>query len=261
MKPLLPVLVLLAVAARGASAADCAACTATKLCEPHVTSDKEAGKAFREGLGKPDPAVRASAILLFAEACALHSNCRPVANALLLAAALKDPDGAVRGKAAEKLGGQDAGTVGPILGKEAEPLRKKLEKNPKGAKEEAAWLANYDFLKGICVALAAMGGAEATPALVEFLASTRLKVLDAAIEAAPKVRTKEVINAMIGAIDRVRNTPAGGDRDATWVKLLKTWEEMTRSGIKAPDPSDPNDAIRFVTECKAWWKTNEKTWK
>lgn len=261
MKLLTCVVLVLAVLGRGAEAGDCPACTATKLCDPHVAADKEAAKVLREGLGSPDPATRIGAITMFAEACAAHSNCRPAMNAHLLAAALRDPDGTVRGKAAASLGEQDRKTVGPILAKETESLVKMLDKDPKGAKEEAAWLANYECLKGICSALAAMGNEDAGAAMAKMLASTRLKVLNSAAETAPKVRSKLVPPAFIDAIDRVRFSKPGADRDATWINLLKGWEAMTRSGTKSPDPADPSDAIRYVNDCKTWWKANEKTWK
>ncbi|MEK7469387.1 MAG: hypothetical protein AAB074_18590 [Planctomycetota bacterium] len=261
MKRLLKIFFALLTAAGIASAADCPACTVAKLCEPHATADKEAAKAFREGVGNPDPAVRSSAIDLFADACAAHANCRPAANAMLLAAALKDSAAGVRAKAAEKLGAQDPRTVGPILDREVDALLKKLEKDPKGAREEEAWLGNFEFMKGICAALSAMGNADAGPATARILGSTRLKVLDLGAETAPKVKAKEIPPAFIAAIDRVRFSKVSAERDATWVRLLKGWEAMTKSGTKPPDPVDPGDAVRFVNDCKAWWKANEKTWK
>ncbi len=261
MKLLTCAVLAIALLSGGAEAGDCAACTAAKLCDPHVAGDKEAAKAFREGMGNPDPAVRIGAITLFAEACAAHSNCRPAVNAQLLASALRDPDGGVRSKAAELMGEQDSKTVGPLLAKETESLVKMLDKEPRGAKEEAAWVANYEVLNGICTALATMGNEDAGAAMAKMLASTRLKVLNSAADAAPKVKSKLVPPAFIEAIDRVRFSKPGGDRDATWIKLLKGWEAMTHSGTKSPDPADPSDAIRYVNDCKAWWKANEKTWK
>jgi HEAT repeat protein len=249
------------VAVPAALAADCPDCTTSKLCEPHAAADKEAARALREGLANPDPAVRSGAIDLFADACAAHANCRPAVNASMLASAIRDQDSGVRAKAAEKLGAQDSRTVGPILDKEIDPLVKKLDKDPRGVKEEAAWLANYEYLKGICAALGAMGNADAGPAMAKILASTRLKVLDLAAETSAKVKAKEVPPAYIEAIDRVRYSKPSPDRDATWVRLLKGWEAMTKSGTRAPDPSDSSDAVRFVNDCKAWWKANEKTWR
>lgn len=244
-----------------AHAGDCSSCAASKLCDAHAAADKEALKALREGLSNADPAVRKGAIEVFAEACAAHGNCRPPGNAAALAAALKDPEGSVRALAAERMGAQDSKTAGQIFAREMDPLVKVLDKEPRGAKEEAAWVANYEYLGGIAKALAAMGNEDAGPAMARMLGSSRLKVLNTAADAAPSVRSKLVPPAMIEAIDRVRFSKPGAERDATWVRLLKGWEAMTHAGTKSPNPSDPADAVRFVEDCKAWWKANEKSWK
>lgn len=261
MKRALFLALALAAVACAASAGDCVSCTAAKLCDAHAAADKEALKALREGLSNPDPAVRKGAIELFGEACAAHGNCRPPANAAALAAALKDPDSAVRALAAERMGAQDSKTAGQVFAREMDPLVKMLDKEPRGAKEEAAWVANYEYLGGIAKALAAMGNEDAGPATARMLGSTRLKVLNTAADTAPSVRSKLVPPAMIEAIDRVRFSKPGAERDATWVRLLKGWEAMTHAGTKSPNPSDPADAVRFVEDCKAWWKVNEKSWK
>lgn len=261
MKRALLLAAALLAGASPAPAGDCASCTASRPCDTHAAADKEALRALREGLGKPDPAVRKGAIELFAEACAAHANCRPPGNAAALAAALKDPESSVRALAAEKLGAQDSKTAGQIFAKEMEPLVKMLDKEPRGAKEEAAWVANYEYLGGIAKALAAMGNEDAGPATARMLGSTRLKVLNTAADTAPSVRSKLVPPALIEAIDRVRFSKVSAERDATWIRLLKCWEALTHAGTKSPNPSDPADAVRFVEECRLWWKVNEKTWK
>ncbi len=245
----------------GLTAGECPACTAAKICDPHAASDREALKALSEGMRNPDPEARKGAIEAFAAATREHANCRPPANASALAAAMKDPDCVVRSLAAERLGEQDARTACAVLDREADSLLKKLAKEPKGAREEQAWLDDYEVIAGVCAGLGAVGGPPAGKTMEKILTSVRLKVLDVACEYFPKIRDKAVPPAVIAAMDRVRVTTLNADRDRVWLALMKAWDAMTKANVRMPDPTDPADAQRYVQDCRAWWKANEKTWK
>ncbi|MEK7468530.1 MAG: hypothetical protein AAB074_14055 [Planctomycetota bacterium] len=256
------ILLALAIFALPARAADCAACTASKLCAPHVESDKEACKALQTGLANADPAVRKSAIDMFAEACSAHLNCRPASNAALLGAALKDTDPAVRIRAAGQLGlTQDPRTTVKLLNPFIDPLGKRLDKEPKPGKDEVAWDHDFDFMKAIIVALAATGVPEAGPPMVRILGCARLIVTEAAAQECHRVRSREVPPAILERFDEVKKTPPETYRDRAYMALVAAWEKLTTSGVPPPAANSAGEANRWLSDCKAWWKANEKKFK
>ena len=175
------ILLALAVLALPLRADDCATCTAAKICAIHAELDKDAAKKFQTGLGNPDPAVRKAAIDAFAASCFAHANCRPVANAVLMGAALKDSDPAVRNRAAGQLGlTQDGRTAIKLFDPLLDPLLKKLGKEPKPGKEAEVWDNDFDFVKAMIHALAETGLPEAGPAMIKILSCKRLIVIEAA---------------------------------------------------------------------------------
>lgn len=245
-----------------ASAEICADCSADKLCARHLEEDKAAAKTFQKEMGHPDPEARKTALEAFAAGCRLHSNCRPPANAQLLGIALKDPSPALRALAAKLLGEQHGPTAAKLLEKEVEPLVKRLGKEPKNEKEDQAWLDDLDVMSGICEGLGILAVPEAGPAMAKVLESNRLKVLTVASKHLATIRSKVLVPALIDTIDKVRKTgPTADGRDAAYLGLMTAWEKLTNSGVKLPVPGDAAEATRFVSECKAWWKANEKTWK
>ncbi|MBI2922648.1 MAG: HEAT repeat domain-containing protein [Planctomycetes bacterium] len=253
---------LLLACALSARADTCAECSSDKLCARHTEEDKAAARSFQKEMGHPDPEARKAALEAFAANCRLHNNCQPPANAQILGIALKDSSPAVRAAAAKLMGEQHGPTAAKLLEKEVEPLVKRLGKEPKNEKEDLVWLADFDCLSAICEGLGILAVPEAGPAMVKVLDSNRLKVLTVAAKHLVTIRSKVLVPALIAAIDRVRTTGPGADgRDAAYLGLMTAWEKLTNSGVKLPAPGDVSEASRFVADCKAWWKANEKTWK
>jgi len=254
-------LLAFAVLALTARADDCATCTAAKLCAPHTESDKDACKKLQAGLGNPDPAVRKTAIDAFAAACFAHANCRPAANAALLGAALKDTDPAVRIRAAGQLGlTQDPRTTVKLFDPLIDPLLKKLGKEPKPGNEEVAWDNDFDFMKAIIHALSVAAVAEAGPPMVRIICGKRMIVIEAAALECHSIRSKDLPPAILASLEAVKQTPPDPFRDRAFNALTAAWEKLTTSGVKAP-VAGASDANRWLAECKAWWKANEKGWK
>jgi hypothetical protein len=240
----------------------CGQCTAAKICEPHAQSDKEAMKALREWLAQPDSDQRLRGLEDFANACRAHDNCRPAANAQAMAAGLRDPEGRVRARAGELMGEtQDPRQAGILLSKEVAPLVKKLMKEPRGPKEEQAWVSDFDAISGILRGLGMAASEEAGGGVAEALKSTRIRVLDQALTQAPKVRAKIVVEAVIDAFARIVDTPQETERNAVYMKTLDTWEKLTSKDVRRPDTKDGSDGKRYHVEMKQWWKANEAKWK
>jgi HEAT repeat protein len=255
-------LLILAVLALPLRAADCANCTPAKLCTLHADCDKDAAKKFQEGMGNADPAVRKAALDLFADACFAHANSRPASNALLMGSALKDPDVAVRIRAAGHLGtSQDKLTAIKLFDPLIEPLCKKLAKEPKPGKEEVAWDNDFNFIKAIVHALGEIGIPEAGPAMIKILECARFTVIEEAAKECHKIRSKEMPPALLKRLEEVKKSPPDPFRDRTFTSITVAFEKLTSSGVAQPANSSPGDGTRWLNECKAWWKANEKTWK
>jgi hypothetical protein len=245
-----------------ALAADCPDCDAAKqkTCEKHAAADKDAAEALRKGLADPNPDNRFAAIQAYAKACEEHANCRPPANAMVLGTALKDPNGDVKAEAAARLGAQDPRTATALLEKEVEPVVKRLAKDPKGADEEEKWLQDFAFVTGIaegCAGIGEMAGA----VMARILTSTRYKVLTMACRHVAAVRSKKVPPALIDAMEKVLTSVVSQERDQCWVEMIKAWEGLTKSNIKQPVATDAADGRRYLSDCRSWWKANERTWK
>lgn len=254
--------VFLAALALPAAAADCPDCKAPKTCDRHTEKDKTAAARFQDEFRNADPAVRAQALDAFGAALDEHANVRTPLAAQLFGVALKDAAPAVRARAAELLGAYgEASAACQALGRDIETIVKKLNKQPKGEKEEADWLANFDTLTGIARGLAATGSPLAGAHFARILASTRLKVLTMVSDHCHKVRARDTVEAVLEALDRVRNTPANADRDKAYLALMTCWEKLTTSGVRNPTPGDTADNTRFIQDCRKWWKTNKDTWK
>lgn len=261
--PRLPVLPWLAIAlclwlVRTAAAADCAACTDGSLCGDHRKEEQAALDAYGKVAKDKDPKARIAALGELAKVNLSHDNHRSVAVARKVADALRDPDAEVRREAARLLGStQEARTAAGALATLARAALEKVTKvDPKQAKDNKEYAADFDWLETLYAALAATRSRDAGPLYAAGLESANFDAVRLAAKSCTHLKTREVIGALVKALKRIVDTKQSDAGNLAWRAVSDALPKATGDKSIAPQ-KDAFDMHRFVREWQEWWKANE----
>lgn len=244
-------------------AEDCEECgKAKKVCKVHEEADAVAIKAIAPDLAARDAAVRGGGADKLKETASKHLNARSPKLTVEISKLLRDPDVALRVRAAELLieVGEPAVAVAS-LDREAKATEKALSGNPPGSDGDSTeWDRNLAWLKSLYEILGKSASPFAVPTFERAMAHSRPWVVSRAAGACHGYKNnKAIIRALIGGVDKYRSmgtsvmTPTVNEAVQALLGALPivTGVTVTPKGGWFP----VHDAWLD------WWKDNEKKLK
>ncbi|MBI5366924.1 MAG: hypothetical protein HZA54_07790 [Planctomycetes bacterium] len=251
--------VAVAAAPRAAAAADCAACTDQALCRPHKNAETDALAAFTAAFSDKRPEQRTAALEELAKINLGHDNHRSAAAATKMAAALRDSDRGVRRRAARLLGEtQEPRSAAAVLNAAVKTaLVRAAALDPKKDRGTPAYDAEIEDLRALYSGLALTGRRDAAPSFAAGLDVDNADVMLAAAQHCEKAANRDVISAVLRALQKLAHSYASDPVVKAWQVLSALLPRVT--GCRTIKPQDDSgDAGRFAADWEEWWKANQK---